>query len=57
MVMIVYLSTTDIAVRLGVTHSAVSQMKRRGRLPVPDALIADRFGWTEKTIKAWEANR
>jgi len=54
---IVYLSTTDIAVRLGVTHSAVSQMKRRGRLPVPDALIADRYGWTEKTIKAWEANR
>ena len=55
--MIVYLSTTDIAVRLGVTHSAVSQMKRRGRLPTPDALIADRFGWTEKTIKTWEANR
>ena len=21
------------------------------------ALIADRFGWTEKTIKAWEAKR
>ena len=55
--MIVYLSTTDIAVRLGVTHSAVSQMKRRGRLPTPDALIADRYGWTEKTIKTWEANR
>ncbi len=55
--MIVYLSTQDIAARLGVTHSAVSQMKRRGRLPVPDALIADRCGWTEKTIQAWEANR
>jgi len=26
-------------------------------LPVPDALIADRYGWSEKTIKAWEANR
>ena len=51
--MIVYLSTTDIAVRLGVTHSAVSQMKRRGRLPVPDALIADRYGWTEATVTAW----
>ena len=55
--MIVYLSTTDIAVRLGVTHSAVSQMKRRGRLPVPDAVIADRFGWLEKTIEMWEARR
>ncbi len=55
--MIVYLSTTDIAVRLGVTHSAVSQMKRRGRLPTADALIADRDGWTAQTIKAWEATR
>ena len=55
--MIVYLSTTDIAVRLGVTHSAVSQMKRRGRLPPADALIADRYGWTPKTIMAWEAKR
>jgi len=35
----------------------VSQMKRRGRLPVPDAVIADRFGWTEETVERWEANR
>lgn len=55
--MIVYLSTTDLAARLGVTHSAVSQMNRRGQLPKPDAMIADRAGWTEKTVKAWEANR
>ncbi len=53
----IYLSTNDIAVRLGVTHGAVSHMKRRGQLPEPDALIADRYGWTEKTVEKWEANR
>ncbi len=55
--MIVYLSTNDIAKRLRVTHGAVSHMKRRGQLPVPDALIADRYGWTEKTVEKWEARR
>ena len=55
--MIVYLSTSDIAKRLKVTPSGVSQMQRRGQLPEPDAAIADRYGWTLLTIKAWEATR
>ncbi len=55
--MIVYLSTADIARRLKVSHSAVSQMKHRGRLPAPDAVIAGRYGWSEKTVDQWEALR
>ena len=55
--MIVYLSTNDVAKRLGVTHSAVSQMKHRNQLPTPDGQIADRYGWLEKTIVRWEATR
>jgi len=52
-----YLSTADIAERLGVTHSAVSQMKHRRLLPKPDAVIAGRYGWLVKTIDQWEALR
>ena len=51
--MIVYLSTSDIAKRLGVSTAAVSQLKLRGRLPEPDAQISDRDGWTEETIERW----
>jgi hypothetical protein len=55
--MIVYLSTNDIAKRLGVSHSAVSHMKRRGQLPEPDAQIADRYGWTGETMFRWFKDR
>ena len=51
--MIVYLSTSDIAKRLGVSTAAVSQLKIRGRLPEPDAQISDRYGWTEATFDKW----
>ena len=55
--MIVYLSTADIAKRLGITHAGVSKLRTRGKLPPPDAQIADRYGWVEKTIALWEAGR
>lgn len=55
--MIVYVSISDIAKRLKVTTSAVSQMMSRGQLPEPDAQISDRYGWTPASIIAWEEER
>lgn len=51
--MIRYLSTTDIAARLGVTRAAVSKY----RLPEPDATIGTVRGWLPTTIDQWEQAR
>lgn len=48
-----YLSTTEVAERIGVTRGSLSSLK----LPVPDVTIGNVRGWTEKTIDEWHASR
>jgi predicted DNA-binding transcriptional regulator AlpA len=48
-----YLSTTEVAARLGITRAAVSKY----RLPPPDALIGAVRGWLPETIDQWQAAR
>lgn len=51
--MIRYLSTTEVAERLGITRGAVSRYK----LPEPDAIIGTVRGWLPETIDAWNEGR
>jgi predicted DNA-binding transcriptional regulator AlpA len=48
-----YLSTTEVAERIGVTRGALG----RYRLPEPDAWIGTTRGWLPATIDEWHANR
>ncbi|WP_208317133.1 XRE family transcriptional regulator [Canibacter zhoujuaniae] len=51
--MIRYLSTTDIADRLGITAGAI----RHYKLPEPDAMIGRVRGWLPETVDDWNENR
>lgn len=51
--MLVFLSVTEVAERLGVSVNSVKQY----RLPEPDALIGRTRGWLPETIDAWNATR
>ena len=48
-----YLSTTEIAERLGITRGALSSLT----LPKPDVTVGTVRGWSEKTIDTWNAQR
>lgn len=48
-----YLSTTEVAERIGVTRGSLSNLK----LPAPDVTIGTTRGWSEKTIDKWNAER
>ncbi|MEV8338549.1 XRE family transcriptional regulator [Leucobacter sp. NPDC077196] len=48
-----YLSTTEIAERLGITRGALSSLT----LPKPDVTVGTVRGWSEKTIDAWNEQR
>ncbi|MCW2300759.1 putative DNA-binding transcriptional regulator AlpA [Rhodococcus erythropolis] len=48
-----FLSTTEVAERLGVDRSAIGHYK----MPEPDALIGKTRGWRPETIDEWNANR
>lgn len=48
-----YLSTTDVAARLGITRAAVSKY----HLPEPDATIGTVRGWLPETIDRWREQR
>ena len=51
--MIRYLSSGEVAARLGITLDALMHYK----LPEPDALIGRTRGWLPETIDAWNASR
>ena len=51
------LGIAELATRLGISQSAVSQRLRRGALPPPDARLAMGPVWTEATIVEWERTR
>ncbi|MFD5599943.1 XRE family transcriptional regulator [Leucobacter sp. NPDC058333] len=48
-----YLSTTEIAERLGITRGALSSLT----LPKPDVTVGTVRGWSEKTIDKWNEQR
>ena len=48
-----FLSTTEVARRLGITRAAVSKY----RLPEPDATIGTIRGWLPETIDRWDRER
>lgn len=48
-----FLSTTEVAARLGITRAAVSKYD----LPQPDAMIGAIRGWLPETIDHWQAQR
>ena len=52
-----YVSQSEIAARLGVTVSRVSQLRQRGELPEPDAIIYGRWGWHPATLERWYKKR
>lgn len=52
-----YLDQAGIADRLGLKAQSVRDLRERGRLPNPDALIGNRPGWLPETIDRWQADR
>ena len=51
--MVVYLSRTEVAERIGVKPDTLGRYK----LPEPDALIGTTRGWLPETIDTWHAER
>ncbi len=51
--MIIYLSSPEVAERLGVTRGTLNRYK----LPAPDAMTGKTRGWLPETIDAWNAAR
>ncbi|HXC64123.1 MAG TPA: helix-turn-helix domain-containing protein [bacterium] len=51
------LSYSDIAALLGVSAATIRAYRHTGRLPEPDAMLADRPRWRRASILAWQAAR
>ncbi len=52
-----YLTSEDLATRLGVKRESIYRMRTRGDLPDPDDTIGRTPVWKTDTITAWEADR
>lgn len=52
-----YLGYNQVADMLGLDPATVRSYRRDGYLPQPDAVIGDRPGWTEETIRRWQESR
>lgn len=60
--MIIYLSGTEVADRLGIGVGTFNSYLHKGLLPEPDALLGSTTsrparGWLAETIDAWNAAR
>lgn len=47
----------DIAVMVGTTEGTLRNYRRRGYMPPPDVMLADRPRWREATITNWQRQR
>lgn len=47
----------DISIRTGVSEATLRNYRRRGYLPEPDLMLADRPRWHLSTIVEWERRR
>ena len=55
--MIEYLDSKLVGERVGLAHQTVRQMRARGQMPEPDAMIGRAIGWLPETIDKWIAAR
>ena len=55
--MIEYLDSKQVGERAGLAHQTVRQMRARGQMPDPDAMIGRAVGWLPATIDRWQASR
>ena len=55
--MIEYLDSKQVGERVGLAHQTVRQMRARGQMPEPDAMIGRAIGWLPETIDKWIAAR
>ena len=55
--MIEYLDSKQVGERVGLAHQTVRQMRARGQMPGPDAMIGRAVGWLPATIDRWQASR
>ena len=55
--MIEYLDSRAVGERVGLAHQTVRQMRARGQMPDPDAMIGRAVGWLPATIDRWQASR
>ena len=51
--MIEYLDSRAVGERAGLAHQTVRQMRARGQMPDPDAMIGRAVGWLPETIDKW----
>ena len=47
----------EIAEMVGITEAALRNYRRRGYMPPPDVMLADRPRWLEATIREWQRQR
>jgi predicted site-specific integrase-resolvase len=51
------LSYRDISLRMGIREATLRNYRRRGYMPPPDVMLADRPRWRETSIERWERLR
>ena len=51
-----YLTTTEIAIALGITRDTISAYKSRGQMPQPDKTFGRTPLWKLSTIQTWRAD-
>lgn len=52
-----YLSTGEVAERVGVKPDTIHAYAVRGQMPPPDAIIGRAKGWLPETVDAWNEAR
>jgi predicted DNA-binding transcriptional regulator AlpA len=52
-----YLTSAELASRIGIKPSSVYRYRMRGDIPAPDEYAGRTPLWREKTITDWEAQR
>lgn len=53
----VLLGYRDVAELVGISEGTLRNYRRRGYMPAPDVMLADRPRWREATIVAWQRAR
>ena len=53
----VLLGYVDVAEMVGISQATLRNYRRRGYMPPPDVMLADRPRWREATIRDWQRQR
>jgi hypothetical protein len=49
--------SAELAAELGITQAAIAMRRKRGLLPIPDAVLRCGPIWRRSTIDRWQAHR